>query len=185
MPSYCSYLLIKKKERKRITKNVLISAKIQTCIVLVCLHMIKKEAQCNSGQWGRQREGKHRTEHGTAGWHQEDKLRWGNEIEKSRLHKRTNRRENAEGSQRVEAKDNRKEMSGKLKTKDMKGNKYHRWGGKSKRQKQKIDIYRKPFLLETASYQAQTRNTSKKESPIKHGKFRSPETSEGRWKKLP
>lgn len=37
------------------------------------------------------------------------------------LHKRTRRRENTEGSHRVEVKD-KKEMSGKLKTKDTKGN---------------------------------------------------------------
>lgn len=46
MPSDCSHLLIKRKERKRITSNVL--TKIH-CLVLVCLHMIKKEAQCKLG----------------------------------------------------------------------------------------------------------------------------------------
>lgn len=63
-----------------------------------------------------------------------------NEIEKSVPHKRTNRRGNTEGSQRVDAKDNKKEMSGKLKTNDMKGNNIPQTRGKKrKRQKQKID----------------------------------------------
>lgn len=141
MPSYCSYLHIKKKEKKRITKNVLTSAEIQTFIVLVCLHMIKKGAQSNSGQRERQREGKHRTEHGTAEWHHEDKLRWENEIEKSVLHKRTNRRGNTEGSQRVEAKDNRKEMSGKLKTNDMKGNNIPQTRGEKKEKPETEERY--------------------------------------------
>lgn len=54
---------------------------------------------------------------------------------------------------------------------------------KKKKEKTETEIkyiYRKPFLLEIASYLAQTRNTSKKKSSIKHGKFRPPETSEGR-----
>lgn len=54
-------------ERKRITNDVLITTKIQTSVVLACLHMIKKEAQSKSGQWERQQEAKHRTERGTAG----------------------------------------------------------------------------------------------------------------------
>lgn len=85
MPSGCSYLLIKW-ERKRITSSVLTMAKIH-CIVLICLHMIKKEAQRKSGN----KKGSRRQSTEQNMGHQEDKLRWEKEIEKSMLHKRTNR----------------------------------------------------------------------------------------------
>lgn len=68
-------------------------------------------------------------------------MRWEKEIEKSNLHKRTNRRGNTEGSQRVEAQDNKKEMSGKLKTKDTKGNNIAQMRNKGKdRNRNKIYI---------------------------------------------
>lgn len=68
-------------------------------------------------------------------------MRWENEIEKSMLHKRTNRRGNTEGSQRVEAKDNKKEMSGKLKTNDMKGNNIPQTRGKKGKERDRRKIY--------------------------------------------
>lgn len=68
-------------------------------------------------------------------------MRWENEIEKSVLHKRTNRRGNTEGSQRVEAKDNKKEMSGKLKTNDMKGNNLPQTRGEKKEKPETEERY--------------------------------------------
>lgn len=56
------------------------------------------------------------------------------------LHKRTNRGENTEGSQRVEAKDNKKETSGKLKTKDMKGNNIPQMRGKNPKDRNRRKI---------------------------------------------
>lgn len=57
MSSYCSYLQKKKKKKsKRITNNVWTTAKIQTCIVLVCLHTIKKPSVSQGNRKGSRRQ---------------------------------------------------------------------------------------------------------------------------------